>query len=455
MAYPDGVDNGQCPPSHPIHLVSIFFEVYFNVAPFNNLHDGGRFVLANGDPTGYGLHGDFMNGWDRGVLSRAVATCTATSGVIEDCPVFKNEGRLYTDDENNACSATNPLPDEKVAPGTLLPYLPGCVAVTEGPAPATPANVAEGCAAGNGSGTPVSILSSSASKSPYPASTTSLGTSSIPLPGDVNATMPASSSQTFHSSSRSTPATPAPSTIPVPSQVPVPAPSSETSNSPSSFPVTHAQPTTQLGPMTTPLPSNATVPTSYSKAYHSPGSSPVTHAQPTIPSGSLTSQAHASSSSACDEGSHSLVPPASSGRALQSSNEASRISMSVLPLPPPSTTVEATSTPKASSAAEYLPSAVPTKNPAPFPLPAHHKHKPHQHHKPGHYYDHHHYHHHHHHYGPGYGHHEQHHGTEDEHGNEYEYCDEDVPPSRHPGERTKDVLPHRRRHCLRGSRMFI
>ena len=84
---PDRIDDGRCPSTHPHHLISTFYEVWFSVKPFNTLNDGGRFVLSNGDPTGYGLHGDFMNGWDRSVLSRAVVTCTADSGVIEDCRV--------------------------------------------------------------------------------------------------------------------------------------------------------------------------------------------------------------------------------------------------------------------------------------------------------------------------------------------------------------------------------
>ncbi|KAI0301541.1 hypothetical protein B0F90DRAFT_1628431 [Multifurca ochricompacta] len=145
MAFPDGVDSGLCPSSHPIHLVSLFFEVYFYVQPFNALNDGGRFVLANGDPTGYGLHADFMNGWDRSVLSRAVATCTADSGVIEDCPVFQNEGRFMADADMNACSATNPLSSEPVLGSAALPHLPGCVAVTNGPASAGPSDIVAGC----------------------------------------------------------------------------------------------------------------------------------------------------------------------------------------------------------------------------------------------------------------------------------------------------------------------
>jgi hypothetical protein len=144
MAYPDRIDSGVCPDTHPNRTVSIFYEVYFDVAPYNDLNDGGRFVLSNGDPTGYGLHGDFFNGWDRDVLQRAVDTCTADSGVIEDCSVFEDEGRFYSDDEMNACSAEDPLPGDvdTVDPVT---YLPGCVAVTEGPAYASPSDLDPSC----------------------------------------------------------------------------------------------------------------------------------------------------------------------------------------------------------------------------------------------------------------------------------------------------------------------
>ena len=142
MAYPDGIDSGQCPSTHPVRLVSIFYEVYFSVAPFNDLNDGGRFVLANGDPTGYGLHGDFLNGWDRSVLESAVQQCTADSGVIDDCPVF--QGRFNEDAEMNNCSAKDPLPGD-VNLDCPVQYLPGCVAVTDGPAPATAADVVPAC----------------------------------------------------------------------------------------------------------------------------------------------------------------------------------------------------------------------------------------------------------------------------------------------------------------------
>jgi hypothetical protein len=141
MAYPDGVDNGLCPPSHPVHLISLFYEVWFGVAPFNALNNG-RFVLANGDPTGYGLHGDFMNGWDHDVLKLAVNNCNAASGNIQDCSAF--DGLFNSDAVMNSCAAPNPLPGEPVT-GQLLDHLPGCVKVTEGPASASPSDLVPGC----------------------------------------------------------------------------------------------------------------------------------------------------------------------------------------------------------------------------------------------------------------------------------------------------------------------
>src|SRR5258708_3236802 len=52
MAYPSQGDNGDCPSSHPVQLIALFYEIWYAVSPFNQLTDGGRFVLSNGDPTG-------------------------------------------------------------------------------------------------------------------------------------------------------------------------------------------------------------------------------------------------------------------------------------------------------------------------------------------------------------------------------------------------------------------
>ncbi|KAF8312483.1 hypothetical protein DL93DRAFT_2045275, partial [Clavulina sp. PMI_390] len=143
MAYPSGIDNGGCPPSHPVHLISIFYEVWYSVDPFNKLNAGGKFLLSTGDYTGYSLHGDFMTGWNRTTLQRSIDTCTADSGVIQDCPVFADEGRFNTDEEQNACMGVQPTTERIDTP--LLPFLPGCVLPQDGPANANSTLKAPGC----------------------------------------------------------------------------------------------------------------------------------------------------------------------------------------------------------------------------------------------------------------------------------------------------------------------
>jgi hypothetical protein len=64
MAFPDGMDHGACPASHPHRLITIFYEIIWNTPDFADMWYGNEqpFVLAQGDPTGLGFHGDFLNG---------------------------------------------------------------------------------------------------------------------------------------------------------------------------------------------------------------------------------------------------------------------------------------------------------------------------------------------------------------------------------------------------------
>ncbi|PRP88419.1 hypothetical protein PROFUN_03333 [Planoprotostelium fungivorum] len=82
MAYPSAdFDGGVCPPSHPIALISIFFEFFFDTSAITDL---GNFYLSNGDNTGYSFHGDFVNGWTNlTALGEAHRLCVGP----DNCPI--------------------------------------------------------------------------------------------------------------------------------------------------------------------------------------------------------------------------------------------------------------------------------------------------------------------------------------------------------------------------------
>ena len=130
VAYMSQIDNGVCPPTHPVPLPHLFFEVYYSVAQFSGVD--GKFVFANGDETEYSFHGDFMSGWDADLLKAGVDGCLTgndnASGVTKDCAAFAS-----TIDENFAtdCPAAPPVFDEPVT--GMLSSLPGCNPLSDGP----------------------------------------------------------------------------------------------------------------------------------------------------------------------------------------------------------------------------------------------------------------------------------------------------------------------------------
>ena len=89
MSYPVGKEynTGACPPEFPVHMVSLFYEILYDTGRFADQWTGDQhpFVFAQGDATGYGLHGDFLNGWDVAVLQRAIDECNDDSGLVERC----------------------------------------------------------------------------------------------------------------------------------------------------------------------------------------------------------------------------------------------------------------------------------------------------------------------------------------------------------------------------------
>jgi hypothetical protein len=131
VAYPSLVMDGTCPEGYETRLVSLFYETIWNTYAFKDAD--GYFALSNGDPTGYGYHGDFMQAWDDGVLQEAIDTCTSETGLVEDCDIFD----LQTQTKQQQCQFDVPsaLKHENVymhAHG-----LPGNMPIEWGPAYAT------------------------------------------------------------------------------------------------------------------------------------------------------------------------------------------------------------------------------------------------------------------------------------------------------------------------------
>lgn len=145
MSYPAGknFDNGPCPPSHPVHLVSLFYEVLYDTSLYDSEWNGDKhpFVFSNGDATGCGFHGDFVNGWDVKVLQKAVDNCNALSGSVKDCP----EITLFSADECHNCRLPSHV-DEKV--DGELTQLPGCNAPSYGPDPPAKGQCTDGAQIG-------------------------------------------------------------------------------------------------------------------------------------------------------------------------------------------------------------------------------------------------------------------------------------------------------------------
>ncbi|KAI0009567.1 hypothetical protein F4779DRAFT_364458 [Xylariaceae sp. FL0662B] len=139
VAYPSLVGNGDCPDTHPLRLPTLFFETIWNTNAPDFQGKKGEFLNSNGDPTGYGYHGDFMSGWIPDFLQNAIDTCTNDSGDIRDCSVFTDNGPLQSDEEQRECHFHLPDLLDKENPGALsLKMLPGNLEIQVGPESATP-----------------------------------------------------------------------------------------------------------------------------------------------------------------------------------------------------------------------------------------------------------------------------------------------------------------------------
>ena len=166
VAHLSQIDNGVCPPGYPFLMPHIFLETNYPAARLANLTDGGRFVFSQGDPTGYGFHGDFQNGWESSIQQTAIDQCIGDtgSGTIEECPILQANRQLQF---TQNCPMM-PLQIDEPVHG-MLDKLPGCITVTPGPQAATAADMS--CPAGQKRPT----ISSTVDSTPLPTANPPIG----------------------------------------------------------------------------------------------------------------------------------------------------------------------------------------------------------------------------------------------------------------------------------------
>ncbi|KAL1599990.1 hypothetical protein SLS59_006063 [Nothophoma quercina] len=149
MAYPTngGVGLENCPTTHrAARFPTIFIEFWYDISSFNGQYSSSSspWVLSNGDPTGYGMHADFLNGWEKGVLAKATAE---TGGCDCGCGCGNDEMKTcfgadnVNDDGDSSFKQCSASTSDSV---TKVDKLPGCNPIQSGPARATIASGA-GC----------------------------------------------------------------------------------------------------------------------------------------------------------------------------------------------------------------------------------------------------------------------------------------------------------------------
>lgn len=180
VAYPRDARNGPCPQGFDQRFPALFFETIYVTGLFKAYK--GQFVFANGDPTGYGYHGDFISGWEGTVLQQAIDNWQCTNphslGNQQDCPVF----HIKEPQDFVNCKMETPeaLQNEKI---DLVNELPGGIKIDAGPGWAAPVAGVPADAPPAISGSPATFTAATPTppivSTPSPVPTTSFTNSSM------------------------------------------------------------------------------------------------------------------------------------------------------------------------------------------------------------------------------------------------------------------------------------
>jgi hypothetical protein len=196
VAYPaiGSFEGGVCPESHPVGLISLFYEFFFTTTDYP---DFTNFIWSNGDTTGYGYHGDFINGWkDLTVLQDALKCVGQTCPI--NAPVAQGGHRiagstpaLITPPPTEDVGLNGPIPALPGNPGAGAPAaVPGSASAATPTAPSGSANAATPTAPSGGAGAappPAPSGSASATTAAAPSGSASAATAAAP---PVHATVP-------------------------------------------------------------------------------------------------------------------------------------------------------------------------------------------------------------------------------------------------------------------------
>ncbi|KZP01483.1 hypothetical protein CALVIDRAFT_559298 [Calocera viscosa TUFC12733] len=125
MAYAGNGGGGSCPDTHPVRFPQLIVELGWE----SSAYPADALILANGDTTGYSLHADFAMGWNRTILSSALAdpTCQHRENLYgsgAQCATLLP----YLNSASGSCTLEGRIPQESVGLGfgPALPQLPGC-----------------------------------------------------------------------------------------------------------------------------------------------------------------------------------------------------------------------------------------------------------------------------------------------------------------------------------------
>ncbi|KAH8589877.1 hypothetical protein B0O99DRAFT_655229 [Bisporella sp. PMI_857] len=129
VAYAPGsaLAGDKCPSTHPVRIPQVMYEVMYDTSKFADpaYYKNGKqpLVYSFGDPTGYGAHGDYLFGWEKGALDRAM-DALGSNCFSETCPVLKLQSG------ENLIKCTKPQQAiEDTGTNTWLKELPGGMTV--------------------------------------------------------------------------------------------------------------------------------------------------------------------------------------------------------------------------------------------------------------------------------------------------------------------------------------